>query len=61
MRYDDKHVRPAVYAGLFGVVLGGIGAELLHIGVLIGAVTGFVVLAAIVLVEPGGGGHNRRR
>jgi len=61
MRYDDKHARPAVYAGLFGVVLGCIGASLLHVSIPIGAIAGFVILAAIVLVEPDGGGPGRRR
>jgi len=59
MRYDDKHVRPALYAGLFGLVLGSIGADVLHIRILIGAIAGFVVVVAIVLAEPSDGGPHR--
>jgi hypothetical protein len=59
MRYQDKHVRPALYAGLFGVVLGSIGASVLHISMLIGAIAGFVVLAALVLIEPSDSGPHR--
>jgi hypothetical protein len=61
MRYQDKHVRPALYAGLFGVVLGSIGAGVLHISMLIGAIAGFVVLAALVLIEPSDSGPTPRR
>lgn len=61
MRYQDKHVRPALYAGLFGVVLGSIGASVLHISMLIGAIAGFVVLAALVLIEPSDSGPTPRR
>ena len=61
MRYQDKHVRPALYAGLFGVVLGSIGADVLHVSIVIGAIAGFVVLAALVLIEPGDGGQTPRR
>jgi hypothetical protein len=61
MRYDDKHVRPALYAGLFGLGLGSIGAELLHVSILVGAIAGFVVLAALVLHEPGDGGSTRHQ
>ena len=61
MRYQEKHVRPAVYAGLFGVVLGSIGAELLHVSILIGAIAGFVITAALVLHEPSDGGSTPRR
>jgi hypothetical protein len=59
MRYDDKHVRPALYAGLFGVVLGSIGAAVTHVSILIGAIAGFVIIAALVLVEPSDGGPHR--
>jgi hypothetical protein len=59
MRYQDKHVRPALHAGLFGAVLGSIGADLLHISILIGAIAGFVVLAAVVLIEPSDSGPHR--
>jgi hypothetical protein len=61
MRYQDKHVRPALCAGLFGVVLGSIGAGVLHISILIGAIAGFVVLAALVLIEPSDSGPTPRR
>jgi hypothetical protein len=61
MRYQDKHVRPAIYAGLFGVVLGSIGAVVLHVSIVIGAIAGFVVLAALVLIEPSDGGPTPRR
>jgi hypothetical protein len=61
MRYQDKHVRPALYAGLFGVVLGSIGAGVLHVGIVIGAIAGFVILAALVLIEPSEGGSTTRR
>lgn len=61
MRYQDKHVRPALYAGLFGVVLGSIGAGVLHISILIGAIAGFVILAALVLIEPSDSGPTSRR
>lgn len=52
MRNQDKYVRPALYAGVLGVLLGVIGALVLHISVVIGAIIGFVVLAALVLHEP---------
>ncbi len=52
MRSQDKYVRPALYAGVLGVLLGVIGALVLHISVVIGAIIGFVVLAALVLHEP---------
>lgn len=61
MRNQDKHVRPALYAGLFGVVLGSIGAGVLHLNILIGAIAGFVIIAALVLVEPSDGGPTPRR
>jgi hypothetical protein len=61
MRYQDKHVRPALHAGMFGLVLGIIGASVLHVSIVIGAIAGFVVLAALVLIEPGEGGPNTRR
>ena len=61
MRDQDKYVRPAVYAGTFGGVLGSIGAGVLHIPILIGAIAGFVVLAALVLIEPGDRGPTSRR
>lgn len=61
MGYQDKHVRPALHAGIFGVVLGIIGAGVLHISIVIGAIAGFVVLAALVLIEPGDGGPSTRR
>lgn len=61
MRYQGKHVRPALYAGLFGVVLGSIGASVLHISIVIGAIVGFVVIAALVLIEPNDGGPTTRR
>jgi hypothetical protein len=52
VRNQDKYVRPALYAGVLGVLLGVIGALVLHISVVIGAIIGFVVLAALVLHEP---------
>lgn len=61
MRYQDKHVRPALHGGLFGVVLGIIGASVLHVSIVVGAIAGFVVLAALVLIEPGDGGSAPRR
>jgi len=61
MRYQDKHVRPALHAGMVGLVLGIIGAGVLHISIVIGAIAGFVVLAALVLIEPGDGGSTPRR
>lgn len=51
-RNQDKYVRPALYAGLLGALLGGIGALVLHISVVVGAIVGFAVLAALVLHEP---------
>jgi hypothetical protein len=61
VRYQDKHVRPALHAGMFGVVLGIIGASVLHVSIVVGAIAGFVVLAALVLIEPGDGGSTPRR
>lgn len=61
MRYQDKHVRPALHAGMFGLVLGIIGASVLHVSIVVGAIAGFVVLAALVLIEPGDGGSTPRR
>jgi hypothetical protein len=61
MRYQDKHVRPALHAGMFGLVLGIIGASVLHISIVIGAIAGFVVLAALVLIEPGDDRSRPRR
>lgn len=60
MRYQDKHVRPALHAGMFGLVLGIIGSSVLHISIVIGAIAGFVVLAALVLIEPGDGSPTQR-
>jgi hypothetical protein len=61
MRYQSKHVRPAIYAGLFGALLGCIGAYLLHTSVPLGAIVGFVVIAAVVLHEPTDSGPTQRR
>lgn len=61
MRYQAKHVRPALHAGMFGLVLGSIGASVLHVSIVAGAIAGFVVLAALVLIEPGGSGTTPRR
>jgi predicted lipid-binding transport protein (Tim44 family) len=60
MRDQDKHARPAVYAGLLGGLLGGIGACVLHTSIVVGVVVGFVVMAALVLHEPNGSGPSRR-
>jgi hypothetical protein len=46
---------------MFGVVLGIIGASVLHVSIVVGAIAGFVVLAALVLIEPGDGGSTPRR
>jgi uncharacterized membrane protein (UPF0136 family) len=61
MRYQDKHVRPAVYAGLFGGLLGAIGASVLHASVALGVIVGFVVVAALVLIEPNDSDPTQRR
>jgi hypothetical protein len=61
MRSQNKHVRPAVYAGLFGALLGGIGAIVLHTSVVLGAIAGFVVIAALVLHEPSDSGPTKRK
>jgi hypothetical protein len=60
MHNQDKHARPAMYAGLFGCLLGGIGAYVLHTSIVVGVVVGFVVIAALVLHEPNGSGPSRR-
>lgn len=60
MRYQDKHVRPAVYAGLFGSLLGVIGASVLHISIVLGVIVGFILIAAIVLIEPNDSGPTQR-
>jgi hypothetical protein len=59
MNSQDKHARSAVYGGLFGCLLGGIAAWLLHTSIVVGVIVGFVVIAALVLHEPNGGGSSR--
>jgi hypothetical protein len=48
-----------MYGGLFGGLLGGVGAWLLHTSIMVGVIIGFVVIAALVLHEPNGGGSSR--